>query len=199
MINEKEDCTQDAASHIRDDGDAECFDIDMNDYEDYDDCDYTLTPEKSTFNISMKELDRNWTSLKYQLRSQFDSYDPKTKQRIVRKAMQAIDNVLYTIAPGQIDELKRECFEQEDREKEEKDLLSCLSSAIMDAPGRNTKIQLLSVVCKKDPDGNYLYKQNELLEKFQGITLYDVKQARRHASNDKAGMPVEVDEYVQKN
>jgi len=69
----------------------------------------------------MKELNDNWTPLKYQLGSKLDSCDPKTKQRIVRKAMQAIDNVLYTIAPGQIEELKIECFEQEDREREEKD------------------------------------------------------------------------------
>ena len=26
-----------------------------------DDCEYTLTPEKSTFNKSMGELDQNWT------------------------------------------------------------------------------------------------------------------------------------------
>jgi len=53
-----------------------------------------LTPEKSTFNNSMKELNDNWTPLKYQLGNKLDSCDPKTKQRIVRKAMQAIDNVL---------------------------------------------------------------------------------------------------------
>ena len=112
--------------------------------------------------------------------------------------MQAIDNVLYTIAPGQIEELKKECFEQEDREKEEKDLFSCLSSAIRDAPGRNTKIQLLSVVCKKDVHGSYIYNQNELIQKFQGIILHDIKQARKHASQDKCGMPIEPGEYTRK-
>ena len=72
--------------------------------------------------------------------------------------------------------------------------MSCynvLCKAISEAPGRNTRMQLLSVVCKKDSGGKYLYSQDELLNKFKGITLYDVKQARKHASNDKAGMPVE--------
>jgi len=76
------------------DCDTECSDIGMNDCSDYGDQDYTLTPEKSTFNNSMKELNDNWTPLKYQLGNKLDSCDPKTKQRIVRKAMQAIDNVL---------------------------------------------------------------------------------------------------------
>ena len=98
-----------------------------------DDCEYTLTPEKSTFNKSMGELDQNWTPLKYQLGSNFDSCDIKAKQRLVKKAMQ-IDNVLYSIAPGQVQALKKECFEQNDREKEQNELLSCLSNAISDAP-----------------------------------------------------------------
>ena len=87
-----------------------------------DDCEYTLTPEKSTFNKSMGELDQNWTPLKYQLGSNFDSCDIKTKQRLVKKAMQAIDNVLYSIALGQVEALKKECFEQNDREKEQIEL-----------------------------------------------------------------------------
>ena len=74
---------------------------------------------------------------------------------------------------------------------EENELLSSLCKAISEAPGRNTRIQVLSVVFKKDSDGKYLYSQDELLHKFKGITLYDVKQARKHASNDKAWMPIE--------
>ena len=163
-----------------------------------DDCEYTLTPEKSTFNKSMGELDQNWTPLKCQLGSNFDSCDIKTKQRLVKKAMQAIDNVLYSIAPGQVEALKKECFEQNDHEKEQNELLSCLSNAISDAPGRNTKIQLLSVLYKKDETGNYMYNQNELIEKFQGITIYDIKQARKHASNNQAGMPIEPGKYIRK-
>jgi len=58
-------------------------------------------------------------------------------------------------------------------------LFSCLSSAIRDATGRNTKIQLLSVVCKKDVDASYIYNQNEPIQKFQEITLHDIKQARK--------------------
>ena len=88
---------------------------------------------------------------------------------------------------------------QNDPEKEEKELLSCLSHAISEAPERNTKIQLLSVVCKKDTDGNCLYNQDELIEKFQGVTLYNIKKARKHAAKDQAGMPVEPAIIVRKN
>ena len=47
-------------------------------------------------------------------------------------------------------------------------------------------------------DEKYLYSQDELLDKFKGITLYDVKQARKHASNGKAGMPIEPGHYKAK-
>ena len=85
--------------------------------------------------------------------------------------MKAIDNTLENIAPGQVEKLKFECFQQDKEEKEENELLPCLCKAISEAPGRNTRIQLLSVVCKKDSDGKYLYSQDELLDKFIGITL----------------------------
>ena len=85
--------------------------------------------------------------------------------------MKAIDNTLENIAPGQVEKLKFECFQQDKEEKEENELLPCLCKAISEVPGRNTRIQLLSVVCKKDSDGKYLYSQDELLDKFIGITL----------------------------
>ena len=91
--------------------------------------------------------------------------------------MTAIDNVLENIAPGKVEKLKVKCFQQEKEEKGENELLSCLCEAISEAPRRNTRMRLLSVESKKDSDGKYLYSQNELLDKFKGITLYDVKQA----------------------
>ena len=100
----------------------------------------------------------------------------KTKQRIMKKAMKTIDTVLENIAPGKVEKLKAECFQQCKNEKEERELLSCLSRAICEAPGRNIRIQLLSVVCTKTSDGKYLYSQGELLDKFKGVTIYDVKQ-----------------------
>ena len=37
-----------------------------------------------------------------------------------------------------------------------------------------------------------------MLDKFKGIALYDVKQARKHTSNEKAGMPIEPGHYSHK-
>ena len=170
-----------------------------SDYNSEDSCEeYTLIPEKSMFNKSMGDISSNWTPLKYRLGSNFDFCNKKTKQRIVKKAMKAIDNFLENIAPGQVEKLKVECFQQDKEEKEENELLSCLCKAISEAPGRNTRIQLLSVVCKKGSDGKYLYSQDELLDKFKGITLCDVKQTRKHASNDKVGMPIRPGHYSRK-
>lgn len=64
---------------------------------------------------------------------------------------------------------------QNNCEKEEKELVSCLSRTISEATGRNTRIQLLSGVCKKGYKEKYFYNQIELVHKFQGITLYDIK------------------------
>ena len=76
------------------------------------------------------------------------------------------------------------------KKKEENELLSYLLKVISGALGRITRIQLLSVGCKKDSDGKYLYSQDELLDKFKVITLYDVKQARKHALKNKAEIPI---------
>ena len=105
---------------------------------------YTLTTEKSTFNKSMGDISSNWAPLKYHLGSDFDFCNKKTKQRIVKKAMKAIDKVLENIAPGQLEKLKLERSQEDKEEKEENELLSCLCKAISEAPGRNTRIQLLS-------------------------------------------------------
>ena len=141
----------------------------------------------------MGDIRSNRAPLKYHLGSDFDFCNKKTKR--IEKAMKAIDNVLENIAPGQVKKLKVECFQQEKEEKEENELLSCLCKTISEAPGRNMRIQLLSVVCKNNSDRKYLYSQDKFLDKFKGIIFYDVKQARKHASNDKAGMPIEPGHY----
>ena len=80
---------------------------------------YTLTPEKSMFNKSIGDISSNWTPLKYRLGSNFDFCNKKTKQRTVKKAMKAIDNTLENIAPGQVEKLKFECFQQDKGEGRE--------------------------------------------------------------------------------
>ena len=119
---------------------------------------YTLTPENSTCNKSLSDISSIWTPLKYRLGSNFDFCKNKAKQEIVKKAVKTIHDVLENIAPGQVEKLKTECFQQEKEKKEENELLSHLSKAISEASGRNTRMQLLSVGCKKDSDGKYLHR-----------------------------------------
>ena len=96
--------------------------------------------------------------------------------------MKAIDTVLEKIAPGQLSSLKEECFQLQNKKKEETQLLGCLAQTLNEAPNQNAKIQLLSIVCGKDADEQHVYKQNEFVDMFEGITLNDIKKARKHAA-----------------
>ena len=121
------------------------------------------TPKKESFNTSMGNISADWTPLKYQLGNHLNSISKKSRQRVVKKAMKAIGTVLEKIAPGQSSSLKEKCFQLQSKKKEETQLLGCLTQALNEAPNRNAKIQLLSIVCGKDADDQYVYKQNELV------------------------------------
>ena len=130
------------------------------------DSSFRCTPEKTLLNESMKNLDEKWTPLKYQLGSNLSNIDKRSKQRVVNKAMMAIDTILEKTAPGQSSELKEECFQQQNWKDEESQLFGCLTQAPKEAPNQQAKIQLLSIVCRKDSPDQYIYKQNELAEMF---------------------------------
>ena len=101
------------------------------------------TPEKESFNTSMGNISADWTPLKYQLRSDLYSISKKSRQRVIKKAMKAIDTVLEKIAPGQSSSFKEEYFQLQNKKKEEIQLLGCLTQALNEAPNQNAKIQLL--------------------------------------------------------
>ena len=170
--------------------------------DDYDSelCDSSIryAPEKATFNTSMGHLSEDWTPLKYQLSSDLNTINKKSKQHIVNKAMKATDTVLEKIAPGQSSSLKEEYFQFQNKEEEETPLLGCFTQALNDAENKNIKIQLLSIVCRKDEDEQYKYKQNELLEMFEGISLNDIKKARQHAAKITPGAPIEPGKFCRK-
>ena len=95
--------------------------------------------------------------------SNVSNIDKSSKQRVVNKAMKAIDTILEKIAPGQSSELKEECFQQQNRTDEESQLLGCLTQALKEAPNQHAEIQLLSIFCRKDSADQYIYKQNKLI------------------------------------
>ena len=130
------------------------------------DSSFRCTPEKTLLNESMKNLDEKWTPLKYQLGSSLRNIDKRSKQRVVNKAMMAIDTILEKTAPGQSSELKEECFQQQNWKDEESQLFKCLTQVPKEIPNQQAKIQLLSIVCRKDSPDQYIYKQNELVEMF---------------------------------
>ena len=146
----------------------------------------------------MENLSQDWTPLKYQLDSDLNTINKKSKQCIVNKAMKAIDTVLEKIAPGQSSSLKEECSQLQNKKEEESQLLGCLTQALNEAENKNVKIQLLSIVCGKDEDEQYKYWQNELLEMFEGISLNDIKKARQHAAKATPGAPIEPGKFCSK-
>ena len=46
-----------------------------------------------------------YSSIKYQLRPNLNDISERTKRRIIRKSLQAVDNVLDYIAPRQIESI----------------------------------------------------------------------------------------------
>ena len=113
---------------------------------------YTVTPEKPTLIKSMGDVTSNWTPLKYCLGSDFDLCNKKTKQRIVKKAMMATDNVLENIAPGQVEKLKLSVF---NKTKKRRKRMSCYPVCARQYLKQQEEIQEYgySVVCMKDSDG----------------------------------------------
>ena len=112
--------------------------------------------------------------------------------------MKTIDTVLEKIAPRQSSSLKEECFQLQNKKKEETQSLGCLIQALNETPYQNAKIQLLSIVCGKDVDDQYVYKQNEVVDMFEEITLNDIKKARHYAAKATPGVPVEPGKFCQK-
>ena len=57
---------------------------------------------KETFNKSMAEIASNyWSPIKCQLRTNLNDVSERTKKRITRKSLEAVDNVPDNVAPGQ--------------------------------------------------------------------------------------------------
>ena len=131
-----------------------------------------------------------WSPIKYQLRTNLNDVLERTKKRIVKKSLQAVDNVLDNIAPGQSQFIMATLTEQNNKN----DVVDGIREAIQAANGSNNKIQLLSLMCGKSED-RYKYSITELTKIFPGVTKYQVEKARKHADLGLAGIPIEPDKY----
>ena len=128
---------------------------------------------KETFNKSMAEIASNyWSPIKYQLRTNLNDVSERTKKRIIRKSLQAVDTVLDNIAPGQSQFIMATLTEQNNKN----DVVDDIREAIQAANGSNNKIQLLSLMCGKSED-RYKYSITELMKIFPGVTKYQVEKA----------------------
>ena len=128
---------------------------------------------KETFNKSMAEIASNyWSPIKYQLRTKLNDVSERTKKRIIRKSLQAVDTVLDNIAPGQSQFIMATLTEQNNKN----DVVDDIREAIQAANGSNNKIQLLSLMCGKSED-RYKYSITELMKIFPGVTKYQVEKA----------------------
>ena len=68
---------------------------------------FTDESRKDSFNKSMSSISSEWTPIKYQLRTDFNSLAKKTQKQLVRKSLIAVDNELNNIAPGQVDQPRK--------------------------------------------------------------------------------------------
>ena len=82
----------------------------------------------------MGNISADWTPLKYQLGSDLNSISKKLRQHVVKKAIKAIDTILEKIAQGQSSSLKEECFQLQNKKKEQNQLLGCLTQGLNEAP-----------------------------------------------------------------
>ena len=92
------------------------------------------TLENESFNASVGNISADWTPLKYQLGSDLNSISKKSRQHVVKKAIKAIDTILEKIAQGQSSSLKEECFQLQNKKKEQNQLLGCLTQGLNEAP-----------------------------------------------------------------
>ena len=128
---------------------------------------------KETFNKSMAEIASNyWSTIKYQLRTNLNDASERTKKRIIRKSLQAVDTVLDNIAPAQNQFLMATLTEQNNRN----DVVDDIREVRQAANGSNNKIQLLSLIRGKSEE-RYKYSITELMKIFPGVTKYQVEKA----------------------
>lgn len=128
-------------------------------------------------------------SFKVSTEIKLDQIDKKTKERIIRKSVLAVKEVLNKIAPGQVERLKSACFERETRQPDF--FITTLQSTIAQVSGRNLKRQLLSIVYGKNEDDKYNYTEEELISLFPSVTRHDVAVSRKQASKGLSGIPNE--------
>ena len=121
----------------------------------------------------MAEIASNyWSPIKYQLSIKLNDVSERTKKRIIRKGLQAVDTGLDNIAPGQSQFIMATLTEQNNKN----DVVDDIREAIQAANGSNNKIQLLSLMCGKSED-RYKYSIIEVMKIFPGVTKYQVEKA----------------------
>ena len=149
--------------------------------------------EKDIFNKSMGNMDTSWTPLRHVVRTDIEKLNPKTKSRVVNKAIKAVDAVLENVAPGQGHILKDEIFKRHRILDLTKEIKESVESAV-----GNVKVQLLSLVAGKNEDGEYHHTINEIMSMFPGVTKHYVERARKHAGAGKTGVPIVPGVYTRK-
>jgi hypothetical protein len=146
---------------------------------------------KDSFNKSISSISSEWTPIKYQLCTNFDSLTEKRQKKLIRKTLIAVDNVLEKIAPGQVNQLRKSLTKESSYESE---ITNALQDAVSSASSVNAKIKLLSILCTKKDD-NYDFTIAKMLEMFPGTTRHQIDRARKHAGMGLCGVPIETGKY----
>lgn len=138
-------------------------------------------------NQAIHSLDQSFTPIRHQLRTGWDTVAKSTKYKILKKAKEAVNTLLETIAPGQGKKIQDALYNQTEKKLDDSDLLRCMNSALEQAVTQRDIHQLISIYCVKGSDGKYLYSKTEIQKMFPMIKVHDINMGRERANNNQQG------------
>ena len=120
---------------------------------------------------------------------QWDALSERTRNEYTEKAKDVVTLVLATIAPCQEKRLWQaiiQCHESHVTSEVIRPVnigLEAILLAYKECDNRSTKTQILSIICNK-------YSQSQIQEFLPGISLRQIKNARKHAQEHGPGEPI---------
>ena len=142
-----------------------------------------------TLNNAMAVIsDGNFTLLPHYVDCKWEALSGALKEEFIIRADEVVSYVLNTIAPSQQEQLwegvvKRHCSVDHKINNITIDVgLEAILLAYNECSNRSTKTQILSLISDR-------FSQSELQQLLPGISLHQVKNARKHASEQGRGEP----------
>ena len=148
----------------------------------------TVTPPPGVEELNDLLKSRDYSPVRYRLRSDWSEASERTKREHLRKVEQGVQAVIHAIAPGQEEEVLKDLIRRMSREKRSRneDESKCaLFEAYRASEDKGTKLQILSIIVD-------LYKHGEIMDLLPDVTTYQLGKAKKHLLLHGRGQPVPV-------